>query len=132
MFRLKPVVVVLVVVVLLLILLALVVVLLIFRCLLCLGIGSGVLKELQQSESLLLDDDDADDPDPPDDKEEELEQAEDADSEELPHEDVLMLDDAEWLLSLILCSNEALLLEVSLLLGEEVVLPVLPPEVVVV
>lgn len=94
MFRLKPVVVVLVVVVLLL-LLALVVVLLIFRCLLCLGIGSGVLKELQQSESLLLDDDDADDPDPPDDKEEELEQAEDADSEELPHEDVLMLDDAE-------------------------------------
>lgn len=132
MFRLKPVVVVLVVVVLLLILLALVVVLLIFRCLLCLGIGSGVLKELQQSESLLLDDDDADDPDPPDDKEEELEQAEDADSEELPHEDVLMLDDAEWLLSLILCSNEALLLEVSLLLVEEVVLPVLPPEVVVV
>lgn len=132
MFRLKPVVVVLVVVVLLLILLALVVVLLIFRCLLCLGIGSGVLKELQQSESLLLDDDDADDPDPPDDKEEELEQAEDADSEELPHEDVLMLDDAEWLLSLIRCSNEALLLEVSLLLGEEVVLPVLPPEAVVV
>ena len=130
MFRLKPVVVVLVVVVL--ILLALVVVLLIFRCLLCLGIGSGVLKELQQSESLLLDDDDADDPDPPDDKEEELEQAEDADSEELPHEDVLMLDDAEWLLSLILCSNEALLLEVSLLLGEEVVLPLLPPEAVVV
>ena len=128
MFRLKPVV-----VVLLLILLALVVVLLIFRCLLCLGIGSGVLKELQQSESLLLDDDDdADDPDPPDDKEEELEQAEDADSEKLPHEDVLMLDDAEWLLSLILCSNEALLLEVSLLLGEEVVLPVLPPEAVVV
>ena len=130
MFRLKPVVVVLVVVVLLLILLALVVVLLIFRCLLCLGIGSGVLKELQQSESLLLDDDDADDPDPPDDKEEELEQAEDADSEELPHEDVLMLDDAEWLLSLILCSNEALLLEVSLLLEEVLLLFAHPPEVV--
>ena len=73
MFLLKPVVVV--------VLLALV---LIFRCLLCLGIGSGVLRELQ-SELLL---DDADD--------EELEQAEDVEeaSEEL-HEDVLMLDDAE-------------------------------------
>ena len=93
MFLLKPVVVV--------VLLALV---LIFRCLLCLGIGSGVLKELQ-SELLLEDPDD-----------EELEQAEDVEeaSEEL-HEDVLMLDDAEWLLSLILCSKEALLLEVSLL-----------------
>ena len=93
MFLLKPVVVV--------VLLALV---LIFRCLLCLGIGSGVLRELQ-SELLLEDADD-----------EELEQAEDVEeaSEEL-HEDVLMLDDAEWLLSLILCSKEALLLEVSLL-----------------
>ena len=128
-FLLKPEVLVLVVV---LVLVALVDVVLIFRCLLCLGIGSGVLKELQ-SELLL---DDADDrmslqgslPVPP----EVLEQAEEADSEELPHEDVLMLDDAEWLLSLILCSNEALLLEVSLLLVEEVVLPVLPPEVVVV
>ena len=72
MFLLKPVVVV--------VLLALV---LIFRCLLCLGIGSGVLRELQSE--LLLDADD-----------EELEQAEDVEeaSEEL-HEDVLMLDDAE-------------------------------------
>jgi hypothetical protein len=128
-FLLKPEVLVLVVV---LVLVALVDVVLIFRCLLCLGIGSGVLKELQSE--LLLDDPDPDDrmslqgslPVPP----EVLEQAEEADSEELPHEDVLMLDDAEWLLSLILCSNEALLLEVSLLLEEVLLFALLPPEVV--
>ena len=67
--------------------------LLIFRCLLCLGTGSGVLKELH-SEVL---DDEQDEP-----------------SEEL-FEEVLILEEADELLSLILCSKEALLLEVSFL-----------------
>ena len=61
--------------------------LLILRCLLCRGTGSGVLKELSELLSELAD--------------------------EPSEEDVLMLEEAEELLSLNFCSKDDLLLEAS-------------------